>query len=88
MNKQIDKLLITTAMLALCISQSPVAENSVEHAAGLKWWREARFGMFIHCALTVSCWPFCTVRPVEPIHKHRFCAAGMEIPARQRGEES
>src|SRR5262245_9137344 len=45
------------AILALALSGSavaappPAAEDPARHDARMKWWREARFGMFIHWAV-------------------------------------
>jgi alpha-L-fucosidase len=46
---------ITTAALTLLVfaaavaaASPPAAESPAERDARMKWWREARFGMFIH----------------------------------------
>src|SRR5579864_6482840 len=32
-------------------AESVIPESKVQHDARMKWWREARFGMFIHWGL-------------------------------------
>lgn len=38
-------------ILALAALQTPSPETPVQHQARMKWWQEARFGMFIHWGL-------------------------------------
>lgn len=40
--------LLTVWMLAISTAHSQTAETKEEKDARMKWWREARFGMFIH----------------------------------------
>ena len=44
------RLIAVVAALAVCLAaaQSLPAESKAQHDARMKWWREARFGMFIH----------------------------------------
>jgi alpha-L-fucosidase len=54
------KLFALPALLAACLAQAPapatgpatqMVETPAEKAARMQWWREARFGMFIHWGL-------------------------------------
>ena len=52
--RSIVTLVFATALIAVAMPQMPVAasaETKVERDARLAWWREARFGMFIHWGL-------------------------------------
>jgi alpha-L-fucosidase len=44
-------LLLTTTTTSRLVSQSAAAESATQKDARMKWWREARFGMFIHWGL-------------------------------------
>ena len=47
-------LVFATALIAVAMPQMPVAaspETKAERDARMAWWREARFGMFIHWGL-------------------------------------
>ena len=52
-----NKLLIVTGILLFMLSCSPKteqplkSEEELKHDAKMEWWREARFGMFIHWGL-------------------------------------
>jgi len=49
MKLQSRSLLFALALLAALLpATSPAAETSEERDARMRWWREARFGMFIH----------------------------------------
>ena len=41
-------LLYCAALSRLAAAQAPVAETPAQRDARMAWWREARFGMFIH----------------------------------------
>lgn len=41
----------TTALSRASAAEQPFAETTAQHEARMKWWREARFGMFIHFGL-------------------------------------
>ncbi len=44
-----NKILVRIILLAVCaFTAAARAETPAEHAARLAWWRDARFGMFIH----------------------------------------
>ena len=50
----ISTLVITTATALVAVPQIPLAaspETKAERDARMAWWREARFGMFIHWGL-------------------------------------
>jgi alpha-L-fucosidase len=59
MKRTHQTLLITTALLAVIAGQvqaagqisMPPAETVTQRDARMKWWREARFGMFVHWGL-------------------------------------
>jgi alpha-L-fucosidase len=44
-------LLLTTTTNATVIAQGPVGETAAQKDARMAWWRDARFGMFIHWGL-------------------------------------
>ena len=44
-------LLLTTTTTSRLVSQGAAAETATQKDARMKWWREARFGMFIHWGL-------------------------------------
>ena len=61
MKKLRTDILFWAALLAVCLSVAPraaaqtgsdgTAHTGDEHARRLRWWREARFGMFVHWGL-------------------------------------
>jgi len=50
MNK-LKKTAVLAALAVLAISTIARAETAAQHDARMEWWREARFGMFIHWGL-------------------------------------
>ena len=44
-------LLLTTTTNATLVAQGPVGETAAQKDARMAWWRDARFGMFIHWGL-------------------------------------
>jgi alpha-L-fucosidase len=49
MKRIMNKTFLRIILLAVCASTAAArAETPAEHAARLAWWRDARFGMFIH----------------------------------------
>ena len=44
-------LLLTSTTTARLVAQGPVAESAAQKDARMAWWRDARFGMFIHWGL-------------------------------------
>ena len=44
-------LLLTSTATARLVAQSAVAESAAQKNARMAWWRDARFGMFIHWGL-------------------------------------
>ena len=54
-SKQVSSLLIVALAVALLVPSSPVraetAETPAERDQRMTWWRDARFGMFIHWGL-------------------------------------
>ncbi len=45
------RLVLLSVGLIATAFKSPAAESSVERDRRMAWWREARFGMFIHWGL-------------------------------------
>jgi len=49
--KKSTLILLSSLMLFSCIRNQPAEQKSTPHDEKMAWWREARFGMFIHWGL-------------------------------------
>jgi alpha-L-fucosidase/acetyl esterase/lipase len=49
--QRMDDFLVSIGYLQKATAEKPQAESSGQHDQRMQWWREARFGMFIHWGL-------------------------------------
>ena len=49
--KGYTSFMTTTTPAQISAADQPFTETAEQHAARMEWWREARFGLFIHFGL-------------------------------------